>query len=225
MTRLQTIYVIDDRANDRHIAGELARSMGLEFHEFSSAERFLVEYDGGPGCVIAAMELPGMGGLDLQRELARRHCEVPVIIVTRHAYTAIVVEAMKNGAVTVLDKPCDEHCLWEAVRTALELDEEHQEEQRQEAELRRRLTTLTDNELDVLRMIVAGKANKAIAAKLGASIRTVENRRRNLYTKLGVRSLAEMVALTLKAKERGFWLECNGNESPGRRQLAATASH
>jgi FixJ family two-component response regulator len=225
MTHLQTIYVVDDRARDRHIAGELAHAMGLDFLEFASAEKFLSEFGGEPGCVIVALELPAMGGLDLQRELMRRHCDIPVIIVARHAYTAIVVEAMKNGAVSVLDKPCDEQCLWEAVRTALDLDEEHQARRRQETELRRRLTTLTDNELDVLRMIVAGKANKAIASKLGASIRTVENRRRNLYTKLGVRSLAEMVALTLRAKERGIWLECNGSESPGRLELAASASH
>jgi two-component system, LuxR family, response regulator FixJ len=194
------VFVVDDDAPSREAVTNLARSMQLRAESFASAEEFLDRYRGQPGCVVVDLRMPGLSGVELQEELGRRGHPIPVIVVTGHAHTAAVVRAMRNGAVSVLDKPVDEEELWQAVRTALAHDADRRRLDSEMAETRQRLANLTEKERDVLRMIVAGRPNKAMANVLGASLRTVENRRREVFSKLGVRSVAELVAMTLRAK-------------------------
>jgi two-component system response regulator FixJ len=200
MTNEAIVFVVDDDAQSRDAVCALVRSMGLRAEGFFSAEEFLDLYGDQPGCVVADLRLLGLSGVELQEELRRRGLAIPVIILTAHAHTAAVVRAMRNGAVTVLDKPLNEDDLWQAVRTALGRDADQRRNRQEIAGVRRRFDSLTDKERDVLRMIVAGRPNKAMANSIGASLRTVENRRREVFSKLGVRSVAELVALSLKVK-------------------------
>jgi two-component system response regulator FixJ len=123
-----------------------------------------------------------------------------VIALTSRANTAAVVRAMRQGAVTVLDKPIQADELAAALSTAIALDAERRLRDEELASVRARFASLSEKERDVLRMIVAGRPNKAMANALGASLRTIENRRREVFSKLGVRSVAELVTLTLRVK-------------------------
>jgi two-component system response regulator FixJ len=194
------VFVVDDDAPSREAVTNLARSMQLRAESFASAEEFLDRYRGQPGCVVVDLRMPGLSGVELQDELRQRGLPIPVIVVTGHAHTAAVVRAMRNGAISVLDKPVDEDELWQAVRAALAQDADRRRLDAELAETRQRLSHLTDKERDILRMIVAGRPNKAMANVLGASLRTVENRRREVFSKLGVRSVAELVAMTLRVQ-------------------------
>jgi FixJ family two-component response regulator len=192
------VFVVDDDAQSREAVCALAKSMQLQTEPMASAEEFLERYRSEPGCLVTDLRMHGLSGVELQEELRRRGVPIPVIVLTGHAHTNAVVRAMRNGAVTVLDKPVDEEELWSAMRMALAQDVEQRRRRDETAELRQRFATLTDKERDVLRMIVAGRPNKAMANALGASLRTVENRRREVFSKLGVRSVAELVALSLR---------------------------
>jgi FixJ family two-component response regulator len=114
-----------------------------------------------------------------------------------------VVANLGSGAVTVLDKPPAADDLRQAIGEALAVDAERRARRDKLGDLRRRLATLSDKERFVLEMIVAGRPNKAMANQLGSSLRTVENRRREVFMKLGVRSVAELVTLKLKAEAAG----------------------
>lgn len=192
------VFVVDDYAENRDAVCALARTMNLRAEPLASAEEFLSRYRGEPGCLIADLRMHGLSGVELQEELRRREIAIPVIVLTGYAHTAAVVRAMRNGAVTVLDKPFDEDELWHAIRAALAQDAEQRRRSSELTELRQKFANLSDKERQVLRMIVAGRPNKAIANAMQASLRTVENRRREVFSKLGVRSVAELVTLTLK---------------------------
>jgi two-component system response regulator FixJ len=198
MNNDSVVFVVDDDAQSREAVCALVRSMQLRAEPLASAEAFLDHYRGQSGCVVADLRMHGLSGIEMQEELRRRGVAIPVIVVTGHAHTAAVVRAMRNGAITVLDKPFDEEELWQAIRIGLAQDSERRRRHDETADVRGRLANLTDKERDVLRMIVAGRPNKAMANALGASLRTVENRRREVFSKLGVRSVAELVALTLR---------------------------
>jgi FixJ family two-component response regulator len=200
MSNEAIVFVVDDDAQSRDAVCALIASMGVRADGYSSAEEFLGTYGNQHGCVVADLRMRGLSGVELQEELRRRGLEIPVIILTAHAHTAAVVRAMRNGAVTVLDKPLNEDDLWQAVRAGLNLDAERRRDRQELAGVRRRFDSLTDKERDVLRMIVAGRPNKAMANSIGASLRTVENRRREVFSKLGVRSVAELVALSLRVE-------------------------
>jgi two-component system response regulator FixJ len=197
------VFVVDDDGPSREAVTNLARSMALRAEPMASAEEFLDHYRGQPGCVVVDLRMHGLSGVELQEELAQRGLSIPVILVTGYAHTAAVVRAMRNGAITVLDKPVNDEELWQAIRQALTQDSDRRRRSDETAEIRGRLANLTEKERAVLRMIVAGRPNKAMANALGSSLRTVENRRREVFSKLGVRSVAELVALTLKVDDGG----------------------
>lgn len=178
--------------------------MGVPSQAFHSAEAFLDQYRGEPGCLVVDLRLPGLSGLELQEELRDRGLPIPVVLITANARTAIVVRAMRSGAVTVLDKPCDEEALWEAIRDGLTRDRIQREQHAAREELSRQIGALSPSELEVLHRVVEGVANKDIARELGASVRTIENRRHSVFTKLGVHSLAELVSRYHEAKDAGI---------------------
>lgn len=201
MTSTATVFVVDGDPRSRDVVAAAARSIGLRTSTFSTPEQFVEGRRDEPGCVVVELRLPGAGGVELLNELRRRGLGTPVIMVAADADTAAVVDAMKAGAVTVLEKPLDDARVREAIREGLALDEQQRARRREQAEFRSRLRTLTDKERDVLRLLMEGLANKAMATELGASLRTIENRRRNLFAKLGVQSVAEMVTRVIKADE------------------------
>ena len=167
---------------------------------FGSGEDFFEQYDGSAGCVVTDYRMVGMNGLEVQKHLTEQGHSIPVIIVTAFARTPMTVQAIQNGAVTLLDKPYSEDDLWSAIREGLTLDEQRRAEKQACAEITSCIASLTEKEKQVLDMIVAGQPNKVMANKLDVSLRTIENRRRTVFTKLKTQTVAELVALVLKQR-------------------------
>jgi FixJ family two-component response regulator len=198
------IYVVDDDDQARKAVMTLLAATGADTHGFSSAEDFLTQYDGRrPACLVTDVRMLGMSGLELQEELRRRGASIPVIVVTAFATTSGTVRAMKNGAVTLLEKPCRDDELWEAVRDSLAADRQAIAREHQRSDLRRRRDALTAKEREVLACVTAGDANKVVARKLMCSVRTVELHRRAVFQKMGADSLAELVRMVVAIENDG----------------------
>jgi FixJ family two-component response regulator len=196
-----TVFVVDDDALGRESVCALVRSMGIRAESFSSSEEFLGRYQKGQsGCLVTDVRMMGMSGLELQEKLKELDISLPVIVMSAYARTSMTVQAMKRGAVTFLDKPCEENQLWDAVREALAQDEATRSARERRAECRRRLATLAPGERMVMELIVAGELNKVIAKRLGVSVRTVEARRHQVFKKTQVDSAAALVRLVMEAE-------------------------
>ncbi|HZZ92251.1 MAG TPA: response regulator transcription factor [Usitatibacter sp.] len=190
------VYVVDDDASVREALSSLLRSIGLEVVTFASADEFLAcPLDERPSCLVLDVRLPGLSGLELQRELAARGRGIPIIFITGHGDVPMSVRAMKGGAVEFLQKPFLEEELVAAIRLSLERDREQGERRREMIQLRQRYESLTAREREVLAPIVRGMLNKQVAAALGISEITVKVHRRHVMQKLGARSLPEMVRM------------------------------
>jgi len=207
------VYVVDDDAAAREAVAALVGTLGLAVHEYESAESFLRDYGGQrPACIVADLRMLGMSGLEMLIELRRRGLTIPVIILTAHADTPTTVQAMKHGAFTTLDKPCRDSELWDAIRAALQEDAKRNDDDRRRQEIRDRFDSLTPLERDVLAQLLAGEPNKAIAHRLGVSLRTVEARKKKMYEKLQVDSIAELVQLVMLAQPD--WLPPQRGQAP-----------
>ncbi len=197
----QFVFVVDDEPMARSSVCALVRAMGIRTVAFDSAEAFLQGYQpDSPGCLVTDLRMHGLSGLELLEKLRKDKVMLPVIIITAHARTAITVKAIQQGAITLLDKPYHEDELWDAINIALATDRRWRQEAAQRGAAQARLDSLTDKERDVMHLVAAGDANKLIAKKLDVSERTVENRRRSVYEKLGVESVAEMMRILLQAE-------------------------
>lgn len=202
MTADRTIFVVDDDPSLRESVGALLSSMGYSCQGFASAEEFLAHHSPCKrGILVADLRMPGMNGLQLQEELARRNIRIPVIVLTAYARTATTVQAMQAGAVTTIDKPYHDDELWDAVRIALAREEADWIRQQQHHSIRDRLKTLTLEERLVLDLLLEGKPNKSIAQELDFSLRTVEKRRHDVFAKMMVGSIAELVGLVHEMRQ------------------------
>lgn len=191
-----TVFVIDDDPlvlEGLHLT--LLRS-GFKTIKFESAEEFLAHVgDNHSGCVVTDIRMPGMSGLELQEELARRNVPLPVIIMSGHADVPLAVRAMKAGALDILEKPFGNEQLISHVQGALAVSREKMAQERETRSTRDKLGSLTSRERDVLKLVVAGQANKEIARSLDISPRTVEVHRARLMRKMQAESVAELVKL------------------------------
>lgn len=195
-----TIYLIDDDRAVTYALEAVGNLLRLPVLTFSSAESFLkFDLANAVGCLIVDIRLPGMNGLDLQAALRERSCELPVIIFSGHADVALAVEAMRRGALTVLQKPFPLDQLTPHIRQAIELDRTRRELSQQRQLARDRMATLTPREREVLDLLVQGKTNKEMAAQLHLTLRAIEDRRSRLMRRMGVNSLAELLTLIQQA--------------------------
>lgn len=198
------VYVVDDDAQARKAVTTLIEAMGVPTFGFNSAEDFLAGYDGRrPACLVTDVRMIGMSGLELQEELIRRGIDISVVVLTGFATTPGTVRAMRNGALTLLEKPCRDDELWEAVRDGLANDRRAYAIQSNIGEIRRRHDSLTAKEREVLTHVAAGEANKVIARRLDVSLRTVELHRQNVFQKMGADSLAELVRMVVAIEGEG----------------------
>ena len=189
-----TVYIVDDDDGSRQSLKALVRSIGVEAITFASAEEFLEAIDPDrPGCLVTDLRMLGMSGIELQEELLVRGIGLPVILLTAHAETPLTVRAVKKGAVTVLEKPCRDYELYDAIRDALALDASTRSRVARQYEFSQRLDLLSPDERSVLDLMVQGVANKVIAEQLDVSIRTIENRRQKIFEKTGTDTLAELI--------------------------------
>lgn len=201
MTFEPVVFIVDDDARARNSVCALVRSYGVPAEAFSSAEEFLAKYAAGrPGCLVTDLRMTGMTGLDLQDRLAERGIRLPVIVLTAYPRTRTTVRAMKAGALTLLEKPYDEEELWDAIRKALSQEAATRAEDNRRSQIQARAAMLAPVERTVMNLIVQGKPNKLIAKQLNLSVRTIENRRHDVFEKMGVESVAELVRLAIEGE-------------------------
>lgn len=195
-----TVFVIDDDASVRKSICRLLGAVGIRSETFASAEEFLArELYGGVGCIVLDIRMPGLTGMDLQDELSKADCPLPVIFITGHGSIPVGVTAMKKGAVDFLSKPVEPAALLQAVRQAIEKDRKSKAEWAKIVGARRSVMLLTPREIETLRYVITGMLNKQIAFKLGIAERTVKAHRGSVMEKLQVNSLADLVRLAKKA--------------------------
>ena len=190
------VFVVDDDASMRRSLDTLLRSVGLEVQLFPSAQEFMrAERPDAPGCLVLDVRLPGMSGLAFQEEVAKAGVALPVIFITGHGDVPMTVRAMKAGAVEFLTKPFDDQVLLDAVNAAIERDRARRRDAAGLTGLQGRYRTLTEREREVMKLVVAGQANKQIAAELELSLVTIKVHRGQVMRKMQARSVAELVRM------------------------------
>src|SRR6516162_5568479 len=193
------VFVVDDDSSMREALTDLITSVGLSVEAFKSAREFLEHRrPDAPACLVLDVRLPGLSGLDLQRELLRTEAPIPIIFITGHGDIPMSVRAMKEGAVEFLPKPFRDQDLLDAIQHGIEIDRVARQERTVVAAVRRRHESLTKREREVMKLIVSGLLNKQIAARLGSSEVTVKMHRGQVMHKMKAESVIQLARMAEK---------------------------
>lgn len=193
------IHIVDDSPAIRDAIGWLVEQVGLTCRKYASALEFLEQASKGTrGCLVLDVRMPGMSGLDLQDTLHDRGINLPVIIITGHGDVPITVRAMKAGAFEFLQKPFNDQVLLDTIHASLEKYRPIWEQQDTTARVREQMADLTPREREVLARLGHGKPNKVVAYDMGLSVRTIEGYRASIMSKLGARTVGELMQIVLK---------------------------
>ncbi len=191
------IFIVDDNDAVRDSLRMVLQSAGHAVVTFRSASFFLSDSDMQGGCLIVDIRMPGMSGLELQDELARRKVDLPIIVMTGHGDVPLAVRAMQAGAVDFIEKPFDDQRMLDSVALALQVGQRTQSRAAEVKAARDLISTLTTREREVMNEVVKGGPNKAVAFTLGISPRTVEIHRARVMEKLQARNVSELVRISL----------------------------
>jgi FixJ family two-component response regulator len=193
------VFVVDDDLSVRRSTERLLRAAGLKVQTFTSAREFLkLPRPEGPACLVLDVRMPGLSGIELQRELSQSGIQIPIIFITAHGDIPMTVRAMKAGAVEFLTKPFRSRGLLDAVRAAILRDRTAHKERSETGELRQRYEQLTPREREVMPLVAAGLLNKQVAGELATTERTIKFHRAHIMQKMGAESLADLVRMAEK---------------------------
>jgi FixJ family two-component response regulator len=196
------VLVVDDDLSVREALSSLIRSVGLRVETFASAQEFLgFQRPDAPACLVLDVRMPGQSGLELQHELSRVNCQIPIIFITGHGDIPMTVRAMKAGAVDFLPKPFRDQDLLDAIALSLERDEATRRQRAELAEVQARYDTLTPREREVIDLIMRGMRNKQSAAELGITEITVKVHRHNAMHKMAARSVPALVGMVERLRQ------------------------
>jgi FixJ family two-component response regulator len=196
-----TVLVIDDDPDLRASIGRLLRSIGLDARLFSSISDFLnSKLPEVPTCLVLDVRLPGQSGLDLQRELAAAHKDLPIIFITGHGDISMSVQAMKGGAIEFLTKPFRDQDLIDAIQLGLSCDRARRETENALAALKERFGSLSPREREIVIQVARGRLSKQIAGDIGIAEATVKVHRSRAMRKMNARSLPELGRMADKLK-------------------------
>ncbi len=201
------VHIVDDEEPVRNSLAFLLGSAGFAVRTHASAAAFLEIARGiRNGCLVTDLRMPDIDGVELLRRLKIADAMLPAIVVTGHGDVQMAVEAMKNGALDFIEKPFSDEVLIESIRRAVDIASSQLDADTAQARTREKLASLSEREMQVLRGVVQGQANKSIAFELGISPRTVEVYRAGLMNKMQAKSLAELVRMVM-----GIDLEAPGS--------------
>lgn len=193
------VLIVDDDESFRGFLSRLVSTVGLKSLTFSTADEFLgSKRPDAPTCLILDVQMPGLSGLDLQRELGRRGLAIPIVFITGHGDIPMSVQAMKAGAVGFLTKPFRNQDLLDAIREGINLDTDARKQRAEVDGLRKRFQSLTPREREVMTQVVAGLLNKQIGGELGMTERTVKAHRAQVMLKMEAGSVADLVRMSEK---------------------------
>jgi FixJ family two-component response regulator len=196
------VFVIDDSPSVRDALDSLIRSVHLNVQSFGSIEEFLqFKRPDAPGCIVLDVRLPGLSGLDFQREMAKSNIDLPVIFITGHGDVLMSVRAIKAGAIEFLTKPFRDQDLLDAIYLGIERDRSRRQASAIVAVLRGHFASLTARERQVMLQVASGRPNKQIAAELKLSEVTVKVHRRHVMRKMKAKSLADLVRMADKLSD------------------------
>jgi len=191
-----TVFVVDDDRSVREGLVDMIESLGMQAKAFTSAQQFLQhKRPDTPACLVLDVRLPGLSGLDLQRQLGQSGQPIPIIFITGHGDIPMSVRAMKEGAVEFLTKPFRDQELLDAIHQALKKDRAAREQRAKAADLRRRYDSLTPREREVMQLVIAGRLNKQIAGELGTSEVTVKMHRGQVMHKMKAESVVDLLRM------------------------------
>lgn len=196
-----TVLVIDDDSNVRASVGRLLRSLEMEVRLFASISDFLKSGPpDGPTCIVLDVRLPGQSGLDLQRELAAAHRDLPIIFITGHGDIPMTVQAMKGGAIEFLTKPFRDQDLLDAIQFGLARDRSRMENEQALSALKKRFDSLSPREREIMIEVARGRLSKQIAGDIGIAEATVKVHRSRLMRKMKATSLPVLSRMADKLK-------------------------
>jgi FixJ family two-component response regulator len=195
-----TVYIVDDDPAVCRSTAMMLQAHGLESKAFGTADEFLRAFDPAfPGCLLLDLRMPGMTGEELLRSLRQGGVNIPVVIVTGHGDVPAAVRAMRLGLVDFLQKPVDHDMLISTVRQAIAQDASRRVEEAGRREEQERINRLTPRERELMGFLAKGQTSKEIASALGVSVKTVDNHRAHLLSKLSASNVAELAAIAVRA--------------------------
>jgi len=193
------IYIIDDHEDGREGLQALLSVHGYQTESFADAAQFLeINNRTEIGCVITDFRMDEIDGLELLTQLKKEKSLLPVILVSAYATVPEAVQIMQHGALTLIQKPYSEQQILEAVEKALKINSRQSIQQGHQTEIQQQFSSLSQEELQILELLVSGTTSKMIALRLNISSRTIDRRKQGIFTKLKVDSIAELTMLYIE---------------------------